>query len=238
MWKLLSLSVTGILLSFFGYAQDNGSGKKFNHYLGFQANELMRQLVNFDDASNPVNNPYLGIYAINFAESGFGFHAGFGFEYNMSVKQDDPGGKTTKVSRVFNRVGAEKKFTLGKRFDVKLSLDFTNSYQHDNTISPTVLVIGATIDSTENNVSEKITSIGGGPRASLLFYITDKIILSTEVMMYYNSENQKKNILSTQKITDTFNNIVQFSSSNFNTSSETKKIEFTIPASLFLIVKF
>ena len=51
---LLSMTVISLLV----YSQEEApASKKYNHYVGIQANELLRELFNLSDNNSAINNP-------------------------------------------------------------------------------------------------------------------------------------------------------------------------------------
>lgn len=213
--------------------------KKFNHYAGIQANELLRQLFNFSNTNTTINNPYTIIYSLIPANSGWGYHIGLGYKYSWINDKNAAVGKVSKVNDLFYRIGIEKKITLGKRFEVGVALDFAGSYQQDKTSSLSVTNLFNSVDSSATTVTDKIISYGGGPQASLGFHITDKIMLGTEATLYYKSQKNKQNILIIDTVTEIFNNNNKvINTSNFNTEIDSNTLSISIPLSLFLIVKF
>ena len=53
--------------------------KKFDHKVGVQVNELIRQVFNFSNTASTVHNPYLLIYSVNHTRTGLGIRAGVGY---------------------------------------------------------------------------------------------------------------------------------------------------------------
>jgi hypothetical protein len=186
-----------------------------------------------------VNNPYLGVYAISLVKSAWGAHIGIGYTYRKIQNKGEPVGRETKTNDFFYRIGIEHRFSIGKKFEASASFDYVAARQLDKTFSITVTNLGSSIDSSISSVSGKITTNGFGPRFSLGYHFTDKLLLGTEATMYYTSQKHKENILITDIVTDLFNNNNQtISTSNFNSEIDTDGFSFTIPVSLFLMVKF
>lgn len=240
MFKFLMVAACSAVLSLNCFAQsDTMHEKKFNHYVGFQANLLLKQLFNFSNTNTVINNPYLLVYSIAFADCGWGAHAGIGYTYKKTLDKGAPVGRESKTNDFFYRIGAEKRFSIGKRFSGTASLDFTASNQLDKTLSKSVTSTGSVIDSSTTTVTGRTSSIGGGPRVFLGYQITERLILATEATMYYSAQKQKQNILVIDIQTDLFNNIDPVTTaSNLNTETDVYGFSFTVPVSLFLIVKF
>ena len=240
MIKFFSTAICFVVVVFHCNAQNESPKiKKFNHYAGIQANELLRQLFNFSNTNTTINNPYTIIYSLIPTNSGWGCHAGLGYKYNWINDKNAAVGKTSKVNDLFYRIGIEKKIPLGKRFEVGVALDFAGRYQQDKTSSLSVTNLFNSIDSSATTVTDKITSYGGGPQVSLGYHITEKIILATEATIYYTSQKNKQNILIIDTVTEIFNNNNKvINTSNFNTEIDSNTLSISIPISIFLIVKF
>lgn len=221
------------------YSQiDSPKEKRFNHYVGFQANALIKQLINLNTNNTAIGNPYLFTYTISQIKTGYGAHFGLGYDYNRIVTNNTQASRETKVNKLFYRLGVEKKFNISKRFESGIGLDFIASRQIDKTFSISVTNVGSGVDSAVTTVTEKITSIGYGPQFYLGFHITEKIILGTEATFYFSAEKQNENVNIINTFTDTFSNQKTITSTNQNSGADTDNFDLTIPTALFLIVKF
>src|SRR5437868_4387150 len=110
MIKYLCALLSMTVISFFSYSQEaTPAFKKYNHYAGIQANELLRQLFNLSNTNTAINNPYTVVYSIINAQTNYGLHAGFGYNYIWTDDNTEAANKVTKVNDVFYRVGVEKK---------------------------------------------------------------------------------------------------------------------------------
>ena len=213
--------------------------KKFNHYIGLQANELIRQLVNLNNNTTANTNPYLLIYSINIIKTGWGLHAGIGYDYTSITDKETQINRETRVNDLNYRIGAERKFVLSNRFEASAGIDYLVGWKTDKTFSITVNNNGSTIDSSVTTVFTKTTSSGEGLQLFLGLHITEKIMVATEASMYYTKKKEKKNILNVNKEIELFNNNLEtITTSNLNTGSETDDFSFNIPVAIFLIVKF
>ena len=212
--------------------------KKFNHYVGVQANELLRQLFNFSNTNTTIVNPFTVVYSISPTNTKWGGHAGFGYTYSWIEDNSGSVGRISKVNDLFYRIGVEKKIPLGKRFEAGIALDFVGGFQYDKTSSLNVTNLFNAIDSSFTEVTNKTTSLGFGPQFSIGYHVSEKIILGTETTLYYLSQKQKENIIVTDKITQLFNGEEERNVSNSNSDVVANKFSITIPVSIFLIVKF
>jgi len=213
--------------------------KKFNHYIGFQVNELLKQIINLNNSNTAVDNPYIVTYSINMLKNNWGLHAGFGFNYNKKIDTESQINRETRVNDLSWRVGIIKRFKISNRFEVGTALDFIASRNIDKTVTVTVTANGSQKDSTVTTVTSKATGIGGGPQVSLAFHITDHLLVGTEASLYFFSEKQKKNILNVNTTIDVFNNNDKtITTSNLNTGTDTDDFTINLPVAIFLIVKF
>lgn len=212
--------------------------KQMNHYLGVQANQLLNQLFNFGNSSVAVTNPYLIIYSMNSIKTGWGLNAGLGYNVNTTTDNSDPNTQRKTTTNDFSvRLGIEKKSFLSKKWLASYGLDLLYGKQSDETTATSQFQFNS--NSTDTNSSTK--SSGLGPRLALSYFISEKIILGTEATYYY------KWVKVSQKITNTSVNIfvdpntgqtvVQESSSSQSNSVKSKDFTFSVPVSIFLILK-
>lgn len=217
--------------------------KRSSHYLGVQANQLIRQLLNFSSSNTVIDNPYLLAYSVNSKKSGIGFSSGVGFLINEISDGDQTNRRTTKINNVSFRVGFEKKSNLGKKWYISWGFDVT----HDNLKNETSNIQSPDLSNPGvkfiSNTINKTTSWGYGPRFTLNFRISDRIILGTEANYYYKSGTNSSEASTTSTFlqfdpfTGTNKLTTQTNKSPENTSDFTK-FQFVIPAVLYLIVKF
>lgn len=217
----MSVKFSGsILLLFFcsfAFAQQDSTHQKANHYIGVQANQLIKQLFNLSNNNNVVNNPYMLVYTINSAHNGWGGNIGFGYTYNEFKDGDAFNSRETKINNLFLRGGFEKKTNIGKKWIFSAGVDITRDFQNNETKN---ISNGSTFE-TET----KSKGWGFGPRATLNFKITNRILLGTECTYYFRSGKNST------KITTSF-------SPPEERSDKSKQFLFTVPAVLILIVKF
>ena len=210
-------SVVLLFCSSVVFAQQDSTSKTVNHYFGVQANQLIKQLFNLSNSTSTVNNPYLLVYALNSIETGWGLNVGFGYAYNQFKEKNAFQDRETNINNYFFRVGIERKTNLGKKWILSGGFDITNDNQKNKTKN---INTGSTFE-TET----KSKGWGFGPRATLNFKITNRILLGTECTYYFRFG---KNSL---KTTSSF-------SPPEETSDKSKQFLFTVPAVLILIVKF
>lgn len=210
-------SVLLLSISSVAFSQQDSTYKKTNHYFGVQANQLLKQLFNLNNSNAVVDNPYLLVYSFNSVQTGWGMNFGLGYTFNEFKEGDDILRKETKINNYFFRVGFEKKTNLGKKWIFSGGIDITNDNQKNNTKT--------TSSGSTAETDTKSKGWGIGPRVTLNYKITDRIILGTECTYYFRAG---KNTL---KSSSSFGPIEE-------TTDKEKQFLLTVPAVLILIVKF
>ncbi len=222
---------------------DAATEKKYDHYIGFQANELMKQLINLNNSNTAITNPYLLTYYINANKCGWGVNIGLGYNYQDSKDVNSPVGKESKINNLFYRIGFGRRMMISKRFEMGYSLDIIGDNQNDQTFSQSVNITGFSttiVDSSFTNTSTKTTSMGVGPQFYLGFHLSNRVILGTEASYYFISSKQKQNVTVKDNITDNTVNPPAFSSTiiGSNTETDISKFSLSLPVAIFLILKF
>lgn len=190
--------------------------RKVYHYVGLQANQLIRQLLSFGGNSTAVTNPYLLTYSVNSKQTGVGFSTGLGYSSIQTKSTDNFTSVVSKVNDLAWRFGIEKKSYLSKRWLVSFGGDFLVEANKAETISNN----GSNPNPT---VTTKTSRVGFGPRASLNYQFHDKLLIGTEASYYFKWINQD------QKVTGM--------SAPVEPSTSLRSFSFTLPAVVFLIVK-
>ncbi|MEO7989628.1 MAG: hypothetical protein ABI663_08815 [Chryseolinea sp.] len=207
-------SVALLFFSSSVFAQQDSTAKTVNHYLGVQANQLIKQLFNLSNSTSTVNNPYLLVYSCNSITTGWGLNVGFGYTYNELNNLD---GLETKINNLFLRAGVEKKVNLGKKWILSGGFDMTVDNQKNSSKN-----------NNNGNIFETETTSKGwgfGPRATLNYKITNRILLATECTYYFRAGKNST------KLTTPFD-------APQETLTKSKQFLFTVPAVLIMIVKF
>jgi hypothetical protein len=219
------------------YAQVKGS-KGHTHYVGLQANQLLKQLFNFSSSSTSINNPYLLNYAVNSDSTGMGFNFGFGYSFDEFETGDAIFERTTAFNDFSIRIGIEKKHRLGKRWLASIGGDVVVDRQSNKTTTKNDTDFNKSTIVTDN----KISGLGLGPRLGLIFGITDRILLGTECTYYFKSitSNEKGSSKITTREFDPFTGSEREVTRTESTDDENtfKKLQLNPPAVLFLIMKF
>jgi hypothetical protein len=223
MLRVLGLGAFFSILVMSGFAQDNSASSddvatgKVSHYISLQANQLFRQLFSLSNtSSSAINNPYLITYSVNNNVSGFGFCAGLGYTFNEFKDGDGSIERETKINDLAIRIGFDKKSLLGKRWILGFGADIVIDNQSNTT---TTSNFGGNAVETK----DKVSGWGLGPRLSLSFKITEKILVGTEATYYF------KSLKNTTELNSGF--------SNESESTDLKSFQLNVPAVLFLTLK-
>ena len=227
------------LLNSFGQTNDADNKPKFDQYVGVQANQLLKQLINLNSSNTAIDNPYLLTYTIMSNKCGWGIEAGLGFTYT-DTQNKQPVNDESKTNNIDARIGICRKFKLGKRFTAGYGFDFVYSNNSDVTTNSNTTVSGSFTDSSSTVTTTKITRIGAGPQVYLGFNITPRVILGTEILYYYLSSVQKQNVLTKDTQIEVSGNqtITTSTIANSNLETDVKSFAFSFPTVLFLIIKF
>jgi len=223
------------------FAQDEyATTKKFDHYIGVQANQLFRQILNLNASNTAITNPYLITYSVHSVKcGGWGVNAGFGYDFHDILNNLTPTNQESKINDLFYRVGVGRKVKIGKRFEAGYGVDYVGTYQLDKTFSGSVTTSGNQTDSTASISTSKTTTSGYGVQVTLGFHLSDHILISTEATYYRLKSRQISNVLNSEIITNTSfpsNDSATLSSSNNDITHS--DFTFSIPVALFLVLKF
>jgi hypothetical protein len=197
-----------------GSSNASNPGLKRNfHYLGLQANQLLRQLIG---GAGGESNPYILTYSFNNATSGGGM--GFGLVFNLRNVEDKTQvlTKNTKTSESALRVGYDLKKEIGKRWLFGGGIDLAIDASKSETIS--------NFNSNKSTVTTTGKGWGIGPRLQLIYHVSEKIFLGTEASVLFHSVKTHSKI------------------DNVGTTEETDQKETTFilspPTALFLLIRF
>ncbi len=225
MIRIIGLSAMLAILVLPGFAQNDtvqnvpaASTRKSTHYVGIQANQLVKQLLNLGGSTSAVNNPYLIVYSVNSNTTGVGLNLSLGYVLDETSGGDFQSQVNTEITEFFFRIGVEKKSQLGKRWILAAGGDLVA----DNKSNRTETKFGGS--DTPSVEEDKSDAIGTGFRVGLNYKITDKILLGTEANYYF-------------KFITTSNTLTQPFGSPVKHSDDKKKFQLNVPAVLFLIIK-
>jgi hypothetical protein len=223
------------------YAQDNvaqaimpapSQEKMFEHQVGVQMNQLIRQVFNFGNNNNvTTNNPYLLTYTLTHAKTGVGLRLGAGYDQRSFVDDDGVNSRDGKINDINLRAGLEKSFDLGGGFTAGAGADFVWAKNTNDTKS-----LLRSVDTTIIITKSEVGNMGGGAMAWLRYSISRKILVGTETSFYYRTGKIKQDVTTTKRdLTQPAQPWVSTTTSIDNTESEGV---FSVPIVFYLIVRF
>jgi hypothetical protein len=211
---------------------------QINCYVGLQANQLVKQLLNLSN-SPAISNPYLLTAAVtSYKYFGISLRGGIGYNYSK-ITELSPATHESKLHEIFFRYGIGKNFLLGTKWEASIGVDRVEEYKVNKTFATSVTIFSSTTDSVESVTTSKTETEGYGGQLALAFHLSKHVLLGTEATFYYVTSHIKQN-------SEVFENITNTSAAEENiftyeaTNSEAKEVSFnaTAPVALFLIVKF
>lgn len=208
--------------------------KLFEHQVGVQVNELVRQVLNFNDAPAAIDNPFLMTYSITHIKTGLGIRLGGGYNQQVFSENDGVTKRNNDNKSMQFRVGVEKMFYLSDRWTAGAGIDALYGKEDNYTITTV-----NSFDTVTTRVRSKINTLGGGAMGWLRYRISDKILLGTEASFYYRKGDFEQNITVTQKVP-----LMPGGGGGITTSkrtiseNETTDGRFRVPVVLYLIVRF
>lgn len=237
MKKLILTSAILAVSASFCFAQntldDNVDKKKiFDHTIGVQMNELVRQVFNFNNTTaNNLNNPYLLYYSMTHAKTGVGIRAGVGYTLQNFTNDDGITRSETNNDVLSARFGFEKSFTLSGKFSAGVGVDALYSTDKNKTITK---VVG--LDTVITTVKTNIDQIGGGAMGWLRYSVNSNIQIGTEASFYYQTGDKEQDI----KVVT----VRRVSGGGATTTAQTKTDGkesngvFRVPVVFYLLIKF
>jgi len=142
-----------VLLGQSSYCQDSDTikPKLFNHFIGVQGNELIRQVFNFNNTTANNSNPYLLTYHINFARSGWGLRVGAAYSNRVFTTDDGITANKSNLNDLRLRFGIERAFRLSDRWSCGAGLDGIMKHDDNKTQSRVV-----NFDTTTTNITSLV----------------------------------------------------------------------------------
>jgi hypothetical protein len=190
-------------------------GRKASHYIGLQANQLVRQLFSFGGNPPAVTNPYVLVYSVNSKSTGVGFATGLGLSSVQTKSFDNFSNVVSEVNDFAWRFGLEKKKYLSRNWLISFGGDILVEASKSETES----ISG----SSKNTVITQTKRWGFGPRASLSYQFHNRLLVGTEASYYFKWITQEHNINNTGQSLDT--------------GTKLRSFTFTLPAVVFLTFK-
>lgn len=226
---LLGILFSGCVASAFAQSDATAPQKKekmFDHYFGVQLNDLLRQIISFNNSTAAANNnPFLFTYNLNSRKSGWGIRAGVGATISSSTTNDNVTKRTTDIKDLQFRLGVEKRYELSPRWSTGIGVDGIVKVNNDHTVA----VTNSTFEFTTDTKSD-LTSIGGGVMGWLRYHITDRVLIGTETSFYFTSGKNKQTII-------TSDNSPQQSQTITNTNDTQADGHIAVPVTFYITVK-
>jgi hypothetical protein len=191
--------------------------RKVNQYIGLQANQLIKSLLNFGGSSTAITNPYLLVYSVNSRATGVGFATGIGASSIQTKSTDNFVNVTSKTNDFAWRFGLDVKKYLSRRWLAGYGMDVLVEANKSEVISNT----GGTTNPTVTTTTKRY---GFGPRVSLNYQFNEKLMIGTEASYYLKWIDQST------KFTN--------SGTQPNNSASLRSFQFTLPAVIFVMLKF
>ncbi|MFY0607807.1 MAG: hypothetical protein JXR10_13905 [Cyclobacteriaceae bacterium] len=216
----------GVLICLIGWTS-SAQTDSTKHYFSIQANQLIRQLLNFGGSSPAVNNPYLLTYSFE-KQNGVGVSIGLGLEADNFEDGDAFSQRETSFTDFSMRIGFDKKSLLGKKFLLGVGLDLLFQANNNETTS--------TFNFNNGNFSTNETTVittnvskgfGFGPRLNLSYELTQNILIGTEASYYFKSIN-------TSSESENDDN----PSSDFSEEFTNTSFKMVLPSVLYLTFRF
>ncbi len=206
---------------------------RITHYIGLQANQLLKQVINFGN-SPAVNNPFLLKYSLRFNETQTQINAGFGYSYSQ---QTEKGGLKSDLSNLDFRLGYGKSYPIGKKFELGIGIDGVLKAQNIQTVNVQSFNFGSGIDSTITTSKSVAMGYGLGPQVTLTYAITDRILIGTEASYYFIRSSQKLEVQS-KNYSSSFGGPEVLTVTIDKDESKAMDLNLQLPVALFLIITF
>ncbi len=185
-------------------------------YLSIQANQLVRQILNFGGGNNSVVNPYLLMYSINGKDNGVGFSTAIGVSYAQNRSNDGFTSVVSSVTDVAFRFGFEKKKYISRRWLTSFAFDILTESNKSVTETKS--------SGFDNSVTNKLSGWGVGPRTTINYQFHDRFLIGTEMSFYMKFKEQKQTTSNTGMPVDA--------------GEKVNTYNFGLPAVLYLTMKF
>lgn len=177
----------------------DSSGRRYNHYIGLQLNELIRQVFNYDKTAD--GNPYQLTYSLTSVKNKWNLRSGIGANFSNQTNIGTYIDTTIKSLSVQVRVGAERSFKLYKRFVGGIGLDIVYDYRKEENIQKESQLNAPTSnDELDNTTTREL--FGGGPELSLKYQFSNRIAVGTELELYYLNGTKENKIIDKNFATD------------------------------------
>ncbi len=187
-----------------------------HHEIGVNATTFITTLLNFGNGP-VIGAPYQLTYKL-YGDTRWALRTGFGIQYSRG--EQTISGITSDIfqSNIAGRLGFERQFPVGKRWQLNAGMDF----KYDYYLNETTNNFNSTV-----TIKDKIEAFGLGPVLGFQFNITDRVFVSTETGIDV--------LFQKQTFTEEFN---QFSEFSDEIITNTTIVDGTLPVSVFFSFKF
>jgi len=218
-----------------GAQTDSIRGHSFDNFISLQGNELLRQIVSFDD-SPEVQNPYLFKYTLRHNSTGFVFNAGLGFS---DTKVTDENDVETHIQMNDLRLGLGYQKKLGRVIEAGVGIDYLIGRDRIETISISVQDFQSFIDSSYATSKQVNRRSGFGLQGSLMFVIAKWITVGTEFSIQYIRAEEGFNAINKRySIPANPNNQTVGTISVVNEKDDRTTSEILLPVAIFIGIRF
>lgn len=208
--------------------------KKWDHYVGIQANILLKQIISLDNTAE-VNNPFFLKHSFSHKNMKGMFNTALGYAYS---RDEDKDGFVSNLSDLSVKTGFGFGKALGEKFQLGYGLDVVFGSKSIQTITVVAFdFIGGATDSTITTTRSYDLSYGGGLSASFTFNISKNVLVGTEASYYFIFTDSKLNV-ETERYEDDGFNPITLTTSTLNEQTKSGTLSLTLPVSIFLIFHF
>lgn len=190
--------------------------KRNSTYVGIQANQLIRQVLNFGGGSGNIANPYLLTYSVNGNATGVGISAALGYSYQQNRSNDGFTSVISSTTDVAFRFGMEKKKYISR--------SWLTSFAVDILMESNKSVTDTKSSGFSNSVTNKLGGWGLGPRTTINYQFHDRFLVGTEMSFYMKFKEQKQTTSNTGMPADP--------------GEKVNTYNFVLPAVIYLTMKF
>ncbi len=221
-----------VAFSTFFKAQDSTNSNKFKHDLGFNTVLLIRQLISNNPSNLSAMLPYQIIYTMHLPNK-IGIRLGLGLQ-NLKTETSVIGQftpRTTNVSNLSARIGANYNFLQHKQFTFNAFVDGVFQNSKTRTVNTTTFNSGFGQTSTDIVTTENLsTSIGGQLGFGIKYNFAKHLALYVETPLQFTATN------SNATFNETVNSVPEPNSTIDKTTAT--NVQIFLPTTLFLLITF
>lgn len=190
------------------------------HELGIETNNLISRFLDENNDEGLLESPYLLTYKLVLGH--WAIRTGIGGDRHKSTETEEgfADSKTTESNEIDYRIGIEKRFSLGEKWQANIGLDGLGFSSKNKVVEDSGFDVVTT--------SESVNGWGGGPSFGLQFNLGRQISLYTEASFYYT--------FSTREGARLFKNFPEFDDELKKTKEE--NLDIRLPAVLYIVFRF